>query len=179
MENPSLKSLDSNNPQSSRLEGIQDHSYPPQDWPTNKDHSKSKVCNGLQGHKRTQSNFKATKPLSHCSRLHLQENSEQQRHAWLDSKEHWWPSDVCEKLHGQAGRFSDNVLWTAKTKTDFLILKHYKTRSIAKTMHSRIRPLSHLWSMVVVVSRFGTVLPHLGQESLVLLTENLFLNICQ
>ncbi len=46
---PSLKSLDSTNPQSDRLcmEEIQDHSYLPEKWSTNKDHSKAErviVC---------------------------------------------------------------------------------------------------------------------------------------
>ncbi len=47
---PSLMSLDSTNPQSDRLlqmEEIQDHSYLPEKWSTNKDHSKAErviVC---------------------------------------------------------------------------------------------------------------------------------------
>ncbi len=35
-----------------------------------------------------------------------------------------------------------------------------------KTLHSSIRNLYHLWNMVVVVSWFGTVLLHLGQDDL-------------
>uniref|UniRef100_A0A9J8BVU4 Uncharacterized protein n=1 Tax=Cyprinus carpio carpio TaxID=630221 RepID=A0A9J8BVU4_CYPCA len=43
---PSLKSLDSTNPQTDcvQMEEIQDHRYPPQEWSTNKEHSKSKTC---------------------------------------------------------------------------------------------------------------------------------------
>lgn len=39
------------------MDEIQGHSYNLQEWLTNKDHSKSKMCTSLQGHKGTQGNF--------------------------------------------------------------------------------------------------------------------------
>ncbi len=162
------------------MEEIQDHCYLPEKWSTNKDHSKAErviVCEVANVPRVTSKQLKDFLTLANVNvheptiRRTLSNHGVHGRVARrkpLFSKK----KSACWRSCGQARELLEKGLMDGWTQNRTYWFKWEAIMFGEKnTLHSSLRILSHLWSMVVVVSWLGPVLLHLGQDILPSLME--------